>query len=254
MSEGLERSIVSEKSDSQPVSSSKASNNASDARHNKAPPSKRNSVSSGSKDKFDKDGVWSAIDTLDDVRKMAAENRGKDVFPAGFEKDLDVSRETNAALLHVIRNRAERIAKDIRTSREGYKQDSKKEEEPVRRKKRTKNKDKDLLSRSLSKLNLVNNDKKSIPESEEYLSVNLSKHNIFTNNSSCTDDSDVDGQTYSDISDDMDIKTGHSTAKQPLYISDYTDYQANIQKIAQDEEKYVSTLINTVRASSGRGQ
>ncbi|CAB4253685.1 similar to Saccharomyces cerevisiae YBR197C Putative protein of unknown function [Maudiozyma barnettii] len=254
MSEELERSVDSVKSDSLPVSNSNGSNNTTETRHMKAPPPRRNSMASKSKDRFDKDGVWSAIDTLDDVRKMAAENKGKDVFPAGFEEDLDVSRATNATLLHIIRNRAERIAKDIRISREDNKQDSKTEEEPVKRKGRTKNKDKDLLSRSLSKLNLVNMDKKVIPENDEYLSVNLSKHNIFTNSNSSNENSDVDSQTYSDASDEVDTKTGHSTAKQPLYISDYTDYQANIQKIACDEETYVSTLISTVRASSKREQ
>ncbi|KAG0664088.1 hypothetical protein C6P45_000702 [Maudiozyma exigua] len=236
------------------------------------------------KDKFNKDGVWSAIDTLDDVRKMAAENKNQDVFPPGFEDDLNTSRTTNATLLHIIRNRSERIAKDIRTSRECYKKEdftnpSNKmpETSPESgRRSRNRNRKDDKggpLSRSLSILNLgkksadfnkssnsntnsleSGNDKlKQIGKADKYLSVNLSKHNIFsTGGGSSSEVSDDD--SLSDVTDETDtnprpeIKQERPPSK-PLYISDYTDYQANIKKIARDEEEYVSNLIETVRAS-----
>lgn len=223
------------------------------------------------KDKFNKDGVWSAIDTLDDVRKMAAENNNKDVFPAGFEDDLNTSRATNATLLHIIRNRSERIAKEIRTSREGYKKEDftnsnmNKSDTPYRsgRRSRQRNEDKNgPLSRSLSILNLgkkssnsinLSNDKiKEMSQNEEYLSVNLSKHNIFSTDGSSPEVSDE--ESFSDATDEFTTNPRPGIKQErppqnPLYISDYTDYQANIKQIARDEEEYVSNLIDTVRAS-----
>lgn len=260
------------------------SNSSNDTKSNSRTSSNNNKTirsTQQKKDKFNKDGVWSAIDTLDDVRKMAAENSNKDVFPAGFEDDLNTSRSTNATLLHIIRNRSERIAKEIRTSREGYKKEDfsnsnmNKKETSSRsgRRSRYKNEDKrGALSRSLSILNLgkksanfskssnsfsnsvnLSNDKiKEMAQNEEYLSVNLSKQNIFSTDGSSSEVSDE--ESFSDATDEFSTNPRPGMKQErppqnPLYISDYTDYQANVKQIARDEEEYVSKLIETVRAS-----
>ena len=258
----------------------------SSADHNKLHSS--GSQRSHSKDRFDKDGVWSAIDTLDDVRKMALENKNKDVFPPGFEANLDISRDTNAKLLHIIKDRADRIAQDIRTSRDlrGPTPDgSKTNLEGQRRRKGKKSLGKSLSRKNIARMvdklesrtNSNNTNASSNSEgdlrqnSNSYLSVNLGQYSAYNSsmddvryNSSESDSSDEnenDSDNESSFSDASSAIDPSVTASQrrlphsgnptnPVYISDYTDYQANITEIAATEVDYVTALIATIRTSS----
>ncbi|CCC68303.1 hypothetical protein NCAS_0B02190 [Naumovozyma castellii] len=57
------------------------------------------------------DRVWSDIDTLDDVKKMALEDK-TDGFPLDFESRLTQVRRSNVDLLVAMRSRNERLAKE----------------------------------------------------------------------------------------------------------------------------------------------
>ncbi|CCF58471.1 hypothetical protein KAFR_0E03190 [Kazachstania africana CBS 2517] len=56
---------------------------------------------------------WSAIDTLDDVKMMAAENKFTDVLPPKFEVDLQCTREAHVQLLNAMRDRKSRLQRPI---------------------------------------------------------------------------------------------------------------------------------------------
>lgn len=250
--------------------------------HHKPHPS--NSLRSHSRERFDKEGIWSAIDTLDDVRKMALDNKNKDVFPPGFESNLDISRKTNAQLLHIIKDRADRIAQDIRTSRDmpsAPAETGPSTQGSQRRRKNSKSLGKSLSRKNIARMvdklesrtnsNNTNSDdsrtnSNTITNSNSFLSVNLGQYNAFNHSreglrynssSSDSDDSDSDS-SFSDASSAMDPSATASQrrlptsagATNPVYISDYTDYQANITEIAATEVEYVTALIATIRGGN----
>ncbi|CCD24972.1 uncharacterized protein NDAI_0E01560 [Naumovozyma dairenensis CBS 421] len=72
----------------------------------------RSTIKTGSISTLEKsEGVWSDIDTLDDVKKMAQDYKG-DGFPSNFESNLDQMRRSNAKLLTAMRDRNERLQKE----------------------------------------------------------------------------------------------------------------------------------------------
>ncbi|SCU94962.1 LANO_0E08812g1_1 [Lachancea nothofagi CBS 11611] len=51
------------------------------------------------------DKLWTQIDVLDDVRRMAREQDAYDGFPPGFESQLKELREAHITLLHTMNKR-----------------------------------------------------------------------------------------------------------------------------------------------------
>ncbi|SCU88051.1 LAFA_0E10418g1_1 [Lachancea sp. 'fantastica'] len=54
------------------------------------------------------DRLWTQIDVLDDVRRMAREKDTSDGFPAGFEPQLKQLREAHVKLLNTMKTRRDK--------------------------------------------------------------------------------------------------------------------------------------------------
>lgn len=242
-----EKGIGSERSNKTEVSQREKNDSKSAGGSSADRESQSASIRSMSKDIPGHEGVWSAIDTLDDIRKMAKESKNKDAFPIDFEENLNKSRDVNAKLLNLIRDRSQRVEKNIRVNRaNNMNEEENRDKNDNEKKQEDKSGTRREGRRGLDKT-VANMKTESTTSKNEFLYVNLNEHNIYSSS-----DDELSDPPYSDTSNVADPTASRRRLSDngPIYISDYTDYQANIRQITSDERAYVLALEDTIRAST----
>ena len=107
---GTERSVLNPQDDNSADSSNDSSSSAESDPGVPDQPAEGD-TDSVEDDRGNKDLKWSAIDTLDDVRKMALENSESSHFPPDFEISLARTRDVHIQLLRGIRERNRRLGR-----------------------------------------------------------------------------------------------------------------------------------------------
>lgn len=156
------------------------------------------------------DTSWSAIDTLDDVKRLSENIDLKDGFLSSFEQELAKTRESKVKLLNIMRDRNYRLEKKIDTQRV---QETHPDEH---------------FQKDHSLTSLYS------PEGSKTSSA-ISLPSFFDRNK----DTKSNNNSTESFKDSV-----------PIYISDYINTQNNIVELTMEEKSYVNKIVDTIRENN----
>lgn len=219
-------------------------------------------------DRGNKDLKWSAIDTLDDVRKMALENSESSHFPPDFEVSLARTREVHIQLLRGIRERNRRLGRQANTENKGYDLDVEEtskmgsfSEGPLENEttksettgKSTVSKDETATSKQVGSKGRGSRTFRAgiLGPSVDNQESRRRRRRMRNRHGSTLFFGEAEKEDGSeDKGDDRDPLGRYQRGNHlPVYVSDYVEKEEDLEAIIKRDDEYIRTLEKTIRSS-----